>query len=234
MNKKMKHLLATFCLLLCASAASAQTSHWTQVSANDFQYDMTIFFTLGETDDNDVFTEVADLSNYEVAAFVGSELRGVAEIWNVGDPAKKVGYLRVRSNTASGEKLSFKFYNTTTQEEKTIFGTDITFESQAKVGEASSPEKFVTNGGIIGDVNGDEAIDLTDASLIFRYYSEFFEDEEAMTDEGLVYNNAAADVNGDGSVDLTDASLVFRYYSEYFEDAEAMIDDGLNVLFPKE
>ena len=35
------------------------------------------------------------------------------------------------------------------------------------------------------DVNGDGEIDLTDASLIFRYYTEFDEDVDAMNEAGL-------------------------------------------------
>ena len=199
MNKKMKHLLATFCLLLCASAASAQTSHWTQVSANDFQYDMTIFFTLGETDDNDVFTEVEDLSNYEVAAFVGSELRGVAEIWTVGTENKKVGYLRVRSNEASGEKLTFKFYDKTAQVEKTIFGTDVTFNNQDQQGEASNPLQFAINGGLPGDVDGDGEITINDVTMTI---------DAALGHPAENFIEAAADVDNDGEITINDVTTI--------------------------
>ena len=80
--------------------------------------------------------------------------------------------------------------------------------------------------------NDDGEIDLTDASLVFRYYTEFDEDIEAMTEAGLVYNIQAADVNGDGEIDLTDASLIFRYYTEFDEDVDAMNEAGLTVLIP--
>lgn len=51
----------------------------------------------------------------------------------------------------------------------------------------------------LGDVNGDNAIDLTDAIMIV-YYS--------LGQEPSGFNKAMADVNGDGTTDLTDAILV--------------------------
>ena len=55
---------------------------------------------------------------------------------------------------------------------------------------------------VLGDVNGDGAVDTTDAKLIMQYDLGLI-DETALTLE-------AADVNGDGAVDTTDAKLVMQ------------------------
>ncbi len=58
----------------------------------------------------------------------------------------------------------------------------------------------------IGDVNGDNAVDSTDARLILQYYAKM------IPADGL--DLAAADVDGDGAVDSTDARLVLQYYAK--------------------
>lgn len=234
MNKNKKILL-TMCMLVACLAAKAQ-SHWGTINEHAFNYDMSVIFTLqhGEGAEATPFA-AADLDNYEFAAFIDGQLCGIGE-WQTKEKdgvTHKWGYIRVYCNDASGKTVTFKYYDKNEGKEKAVFGNTgkIDFVHQALVGEPSAPHGFdMDNGVMIGDTNGDGAIDLTDASLIFRYYSEFFEDVEAMADEGLVYDNDAADVNGDGFVDLTDASLVFRYYSEFFEDVEAMLEEGLTVL----
>ncbi len=223
-----KKILFTLISVLLPLSLWAQESHW-QFDFHEFEYDMTVFVNLKLDDEL-----LTDWSNYEVAAFCGSECRGILTAEDILDTGSaKVGQLRVRSNSSSGETITFKVYDKTEQKEINVQDTKITFSSNATQGSASSPFKLdITQKYTPGDTNGDGEIDLTDASLIFRYYSEFFEDVDAMEEAGLTFVLEAADVNGDGFVDLTDASLVFRYYSEFFEDVEAMNEAGLTVLIP--
>ncbi len=68
---------------------------------------------------------------------------------------------------------------------------------------------FVTRGGAsgtLGDVNGDDKIDSTDARLILQYYA------KKIGEDGL--NTAVADVNNDGKVDSTDARLILQLYAK--------------------
>ncbi len=58
----------------------------------------------------------------------------------------------------------------------------------------------------LGDVNGDEKIDSTDARLILQYYAKKIGEEDL--------NIAAADVNADGKVDSTDARLILQLYAK--------------------
>ena len=59
---------------------------------------------------------------------------------------------------------------------------------------------------LLGDVNGDEEIDLLDALLIIAYYNE--------TSDLTADQFTAADVNGDSEVDMSDANLIIQYYNE--------------------
>ena len=53
------------------------------------------------------------------------------------------------------------------------------------------------------DVNGDDAVDTTDAKMIMQY------DLTVIGAEDLNLN--VGDVNGDGSVDTTDAKLIMQF-----------------------
>jgi len=55
---------------------------------------------------------------------------------------------------------------------------------------------------LLGDVNGKNAVDSTDARLVLQY---------AVKKIGTLPNLAAADVNGNGTVDSTDARLILQY-----------------------
>ena len=105
-TQSFKYLVG-FVLALWASALSAQT-HWS-CNVNAYKYDMTVYFELQK---NGVAVAAEDLGNFEVAAFVGNECRGVGEFLTatVSEQTIHYGYLRVRSNVASGETVSFKAY----------------------------------------------------------------------------------------------------------------------------
>lgn len=194
--KNIKYLLG-FVLALWASALSAQ-SHWS-VNPSDFENQMTVWFVL----QNDKVTlSATDFNNYEVAAFVGDECRGIGTVITSGD--NTVCQIIVRSNATSGEKITFKCYDKTAMEEKNLYGSAVVFSNLDQVGMPSTPYvlDFIKQ-FIKGDADGDGVVDLTDAVAIFTYYM-----------EGMYpnFNEAAADFDEDGVVDLTDAVLVFEYY----------------------
>ena len=195
MNTKSMKYLFSFVVALWASALSAQ-SHWS-VNPSDFSGHMTIYYGLKSGDH-----VLSDISNYEVAAFVNGECRGVGTIEN--HDGKTYGQLLVYGNT-DGEYVSFKFYNKNTQEEKNIYDVKITFSTDGIVGYPSDPQMFDVSSDnvLLGDADGDGVVDLTDAVAIFEYF---------MTGSYPNFNETAADFDQDGTVDLTDAVLVFEYY----------------------
>jgi uncharacterized repeat protein (TIGR02543 family) len=123
-------------LALWASALSAQT-HWT-CNINAYQYDMTVYYDLQTNG-----SAIDDWSNYEVAAFVGDECRGVGETMDAVDGGQTVhyGYLRVRSNVENGETVSFKAFVKNANKEVALVGT-VPFVANSAVGMPSSPKVF--------------------------------------------------------------------------------------------
>ena len=133
---KSKHVRFMFSVVLAlwASALSAQ-SHWT-CDIDAFQHDMAVYYQLQK---NGADISFADLSNYELAAFVGDECRGVGEI--LTEQSIHYGYLRVRSNAASGETVSFKVYVKDANQEVPIDAeANIAFQSDEAVGKPSTPK----------------------------------------------------------------------------------------------
>ncbi len=194
--------LISFVLALWASALSAQT-HW-QFDYHQYQHDMTVYFEL-QSDG----AALLNPTNFEVAAFVGDECRGIGTIeTQTGSNGTTLtyGFMKVYSNVASGEDVTFKCYNKTTEEEITIGGASVPFVSSSAVGFPSQPMALdlgVVVQVLLGDVNGDGEINLTDAVAIFDYY---------MSGASPGFIEQAADFNGDGEINLTDAVLVFDYY----------------------
>ena len=194
MKSKIRKMVCLACMLAMAMVAYAEgnESGWT-VNPYDYQYQMSIYARL-VIEDNDVTAD----NNYEVAAFVGDECRGVATIQSQG------GYtwlwMFVRSAEASGEKISFKVYDKTTEKEKRIAET-VDFVSDGKIGEASSPTTFTLAKYTLGDVNDDGEIDISDVQELINLI--------LYTD--LQDVSPACDFNEDGETDISDVQNLITY-----------------------
>ena len=193
-----KKILFTLISVLLPLSLWAQESHW-QFDFHEFEYDMTVFVNLKLDDEL-----LTDWSNYEVAAFCGSECRGILTEEDILDTGSaKVGQLRVRSNSSSGETITFKVYDKTEQKEINVQDTKVTFKGDDKIGSASAPFTLdITQRYTPGDVNGDNRINVMDIQLIIN----------KMFKRTLPANfvEAAADVNGDGRVNVMDIQLVIN------------------------
>jgi len=62
--------------------------------------------------------------------------------------------------------------------------------------------------GLLGDVDGNGAIELEDARMILAYEAQLLEKELIVT---------VSDVSGDGIIDSNDAVLIQQYLAEKFE-----------------
>lgn len=181
-------LLATSVLGMYAQA----DAHW-QYDIRGFEYDMAAYFQLGI--DNAVITDYAD---YEVAAFVGDECRGVAEFLSEGEV--QYGYIRMRSNKTTGETVTFKVYQPSTG--KTFFVTEtVAFESLALEGMPSSPKILHLADVMPGDVNGDEKVNSVDFSLMV---------DKILQIENEAFIDAAGDLDNDGKINSVDLSLLIN------------------------
>ena len=192
MKSKIRKLVCLACMLAMAMVAYAEgnESGWT-VSPFDYQYDMTVYAQL-KIDD----AVVSDYSNYEVAAFVGDECRGVAEIQTKENSTWL--YIRVRSASASGEKISFKLFDKTEDKIKRIAET-VDFESQGLEGMPSSPFDLTSAKYTPGDVNDDGSINIADVTSILSIMA-------GNQSDSLI--REAADVNDDGAINVADVTSV--------------------------
>lgn len=193
MCKKLKNVLCLIAFFAMTTMLHAQESGWT-VNAPDYQYQMSVYAKL-EIDEQDVTAN----ENYEVAAFVGDECRGIAT------RDSKDGYnwlwMFVRSNSASGEKITFKVYNKTTQQVKRIAET-VEFASDGQIGTASSPTAFTQAKYTLGDVNDDGKINSKDLMLVIKKIL------KQSLPSGTI--EEAMDMNVDGKYNAKDLQLLIN------------------------
>ena len=197
MKSKIRKLVCLAYMLAMAMVAYAQgnESKWT-VNPYDYQYDMTIYAQLKI--DNAVVT---DYSNYKVAAFVGDECRGVAEIQTKDNSTWL--YIRVRSASASGEKISFKLFDKTEGEGKIKrIAETVDFQSLGQEGMPSSPIDLTPAEYTSGDVNDDGKINSKDLMLVIKKIL------KQDLPNGTIED--AMDMNGDGKYNSKDLQLIIN------------------------
>ena len=163
----MKRIYRILSLLIISSyvvlSVRAQSAHW-NYDAHSYEYEMGIYFSM---DFNG--TQVTDYSDYEIAAFYASECRGVASTVQVGD--KSVGYIRVRSNQVSGERISFKVYVKSEAEEYSVYET-VDFSSEALQGIPSSPMTLtVMSNELVVVYADDDSREYGAPNPYFTYYN---------------------------------------------------------------
>lgn len=187
---RMRQFFCILFLLVTTTVLRAQDSGWS-VNQYDYQYDMTAYVQLSVDG-----VVVNDYSNYEVGAFVNEECRGVANVMSQGGYIWL--YLRIWSNVASGETVSLKVFDKTTDRTYNVAET-ITFASQSMVGQPSSPITATMKSYLPGDVNNDGEINFTDVTLVLALMAG--EVDDTLTIE-------AADVNGDGKINISDVTSI--------------------------
>ncbi|MDE6018310.1 MAG: InlB B-repeat-containing protein [Muribaculaceae bacterium] len=137
MRRLKGKMLALLCVLLttvCVSAfAGLRDEAWT-VNPSDFRYDMSLYFKMANSD-------FEDLSSYEIGAFVGDDCRGLAEKLELSQNESCL-YMRIRSNVAQGEKLTFYMKDRKTGQIVLVKGDDgseLTFKADTRIGMPSDP-----------------------------------------------------------------------------------------------
>lgn len=135
MRYRYVHLLMGLCL---GSAASVQAQpDWSQPAPGTFSSSMTVIATVafdGVTSDD---------ANDRVAAFVGSEVRGVTNVQVLGGTG--FAFLTVESSI-EGETITFQAYDSTADAERGLC-TNLTFDTNATRGSLDDPLSFTTADG---------------------------------------------------------------------------------------
>lgn len=125
-------IIALLMIVLNGAPALAEAP-WT-VNPADYRYDMSLYLDVSFID------TPMDYSEYWVGAFSGDECRGVGEVLDLGE-GKQCLYMRVRSNVAEGETMTFKYYNIATGETMPVHNVSFKFESNGRLGYPSDPYK---------------------------------------------------------------------------------------------
>ena len=189
MLSRVRLLCCMFCLFAYTTFLRAQESGW-QLNVRDYQFNMTAYVQLVVDG-----TPVEDYSNYELAAFVGNDCRGIAV------PDSKDGYqwlqLMMYSNTPN-ETIGFKVYDKEKARALKINET-VTFADMGQVGMPSSPMNMTMKMYTLGDVNDDGFIDIADVTSVLTIMA-------GKGGSNLI--EEAADVNEDGYIDIADVTSI--------------------------
>ena len=119
-------------MALFHSVTASAADTWS-VNPSDYRYDMSLYLNVSFANG-----EKLDYTQYDVAVFVGDECRGVAEVLSLPGGTDCL-YLRARSNSESGETMTFCYRNKSTGEVKVVEKVDFAFSSNASLGMPSSP-----------------------------------------------------------------------------------------------
>lgn len=193
MNIKL-NLIFSIAGLLLSWQLLAQPN-WPTPSSGDFQYSMTVTAVLNA---NGVMLED---NTDKVAAFVGSEIRGVAGptifVESTGD---YVAFIRIWSNSASGELVTFQMYDQSENKLVNAVNT-VNFQNNSSSGTNTNP-LLITDNNQPTDINlSSTRIDENlDASTVIGVMTSVDEDLSDVFTYSLV--------DGEGSDDNDDFLIV--------------------------
>ena len=174
-------------VMLCVGFTTHAESHWS-CDEHAYQYDMTAYVQL-----TDGGIPLQDYSDYEIAAFVGDECRGIAQIVMASKP---YGLIRIRSNESHGDYVTLRVYKFSAFEEINIYDVAIEFTSQGIEGLPSAPISLeLTHKKLPGDTNGDGEVNIADINKVIDVIL------STSTDMNC-------DVNGDGEVNIADINFI--------------------------
>ena len=223
----MKHKIFGLLLILLAFTATirADEGDW-DFNPYNFQYDMTVYVGIDVDGSGG-----GDLSRYSVAAFCGEECRGVMEVEDAG--GLRYGYLRIRSNKESGERITFKVYDNTAKV-MTKCDDTIDFQTQGLQGIPSDPMTL----HVANKYKVDYVVDGNVIHSAYVYYGEVLELIEAPKKTGRTFAewlNApqtmpASDVTVIGSYTVNSYTLTFKIGDELV--SETTVAYGSEIIAP--
>ena len=134
LNGKTLASLLVLLMTVCATAFAGLRDESWDVNPSAYRYDMSLYFDMDGQD-------FEDMSLFEIGAFVDDECRGLAEKLELPDGGSCL-YMRIRSNQAEGENLSFYMKVKSTGQIITVRAEDgagITFKADSRIGLPSEP-----------------------------------------------------------------------------------------------
>lgn len=149
--------------------------------------------------------------DYETAVLKDSDIDVLAEKWGYSATDGYIAAIGKRFGIGNAEKIKSiagSEWQTCGNFEK---GQTVAVRLAATDGAFASKCRFVTVGGMLGDVNDDGMINAEDASAILIHYASVSTDGTGTISDDKIF---IADYNNDGFIDSQDATDILIYYAE--------------------
>ena len=228
LNSKLLASLFVVLMTVCVSAFAGLRDESWAVSPSDFRYDMSLYFRMENKD-------FEDLSSFEIGAFVDDECRGLAEKLEFGE-GESCLYMRIRSNKADGEDLSFYMKDKKTGQIVLVKGEDgstIAFKADTRIGMPSDPFAMSTFYTAVFKIDG-EIVETLEVG-----YGDPIKTPEVPAKEGYTFNGwgdvpasmPAYDIEVQSSYTVNTYSLTFKVGDEDIYSGE--IAYGSSIIVPE-
>ena len=203
-------LLVNLISVTALADASADPGIYNVTVANAFQ--STVSYEAQDANGNAVTARAADLDGVPAAEFFANAVKLKVTISNVSDGGfylilaqsddsvpKESNIAYIDQATAAGGKVSFTVYPKSLSSGSTYY----VYLSSSTSGREELLRFNYYQSYTLGDVNGENGIDLDDAIMIMRYLVDLEDLDETQ--------KMAADVNHQNGVDLDDAVIIMRF-----------------------
>jgi hypothetical protein len=166
-----------------------QPPNWT-VDVDNYQYSMGV---VGQISIDGKFSTNPD---DKIAAFVGEECRGVANLQYVRNYDKFEAFLNIYSNVETGENITFKIWNASLGRIHDDVTPNLVFENNSIIGNPANPQIFETTNSLLSEiqlVNGWRWISFNLNSPNLNNVNALFAEIEAV-DENIIKGQTIFDV----------------------------------------
>ena len=211
-------------MMVCLSAFAGLRSDdvWT-LNPSDFRYDMSLYFTVGSKD-------FEDLDTYEIGAFIGDECRGIAEKIELPEGGSYL-YMRIRSNQDQPDE-AVTFFARDKKTGKTVSlkgddGGEFLFKPDTMVGLPSTPFVLIAYYDVTVKAGEHGSVDFTDGSYTVGTVLKF----EAVADEGYHFvswsdgvEEATREITVSDDIELT-ASFAVSSFKVTFKIGDEVIEE---------
>lgn len=201
--KKIKIAMSSL-LVMLATTAFAQSPSWS-VNPNSYQYNMTVIAVLEVNCE-----ELADSTN-KLAAYVDDTLRGVANTSNVVN-GRYLVTMSVYSQQASGETVSFRFYDEKT--DSIYYSIDsVAFQEDAVYGSLRVPFTVKTRNAPSGlTLSNDSILENQSIGQLIGQ----FKTNEADNNQNYTYDFVSgAETNDNGFFSINGDQLIANFTADY-------------------
>ena len=207
----LRHLIYVFLYQITSLYLLAQPPSWS-VNPVEYQYSMTI------TSQLKAVSEISIDPNDIVGAFVGIDLRGVAQPTVSASGGVQLAFIQAYSNSSNSEVLSFRIYDASSNQVINAI-TSLAFQSDLSVGSISNPYLITDNYGPTDIILSTDNIDENEAanSIVATLSAQDQDVGETFTFSIVTgtgdTDNASFSIQGNNLI--SNASLNFEAQSSY-------------------